>query len=339
LEDTLDREIEQSLMKCQQSLDLNRSLDNREGEAESLHQMSILYQELFGNLEQALIYSRQSLEITREIENQQKEADLLHQIWMILYDLDKFEEAIVFCQKCLELKIAMGNRAEEAQYLGTIASIYEELGELDRAFTFCEQSLELKRASGDSQGEVYFLDRLAILAGKQDDFDREQELYLQIVNVLSSIDDYDSLITTLYNLGTNEEPTTIIYLAQALWLTIQIPKDLEGAINLIDDLSERIPVGDFLEALLGAAALYLCQTFSHPKIVEFKELSGRIISRSANRQGINNQEDYNNWKIKNRLNDAEYFMHELYNRLESIVGDSWSFDRQAFYNWYISNDG
>jgi tetratricopeptide (TPR) repeat protein len=337
LEDTLDREIEQSLIQCQQSIDLNRSIGNREGEAASLHQMSIIYQES-GELEQALIYSKQCLEMIGVIGDRQKEADLFHQIWMILYDLDEFEEAIVFCQKCLDLKIAMGNRAEEAQYLGTIASIYEELGELDRAFTFCEQSLELKKASGDSRGEAYFLDRLAILAGKQDDFDREQELYLQIVNVLSSIDDYDSLITTLYNLGTNEEPRTIIYLAQALWLTIQIPKDLEGAIHLIDDLFERIPDDRSLEVLLGAAALYLCQTLSHPDIIELNKLSGRIISRAANRQGINNQEDYNNWKIKNRLDEPEYFMGELYDRLESIVGDSWSFDRQAFYNWYTSND-
>jgi tetratricopeptide (TPR) repeat protein len=335
----LDREIEQSLIQCQRSIDLNRSIDNREGEAESLHQMSILHQEFFGNLEQALIYSKESLEITREIGNRQKEADLLHQIWMILYDLDEFEEALAFCKQCLELKIIIGDRTEESTYLGTISSIYEKIGELDLAFTFCQQSLDLNKSIGDIRGEVYFLDRLAIIAAKQNDFDREQELYLQIVNVLSSIDDYDSLITTLYNLGTNEEPTTIIYLAQALWLTIQIPKDLEGAISLIDDLSERIPVGDFLEALLGAAALYLCQTLSHPDMIELNKLSDRIISRSANRQGINNQEDYNNWKIKNRLDDAEYFMHELYNRLESIVGDSWSFDRQAFYDWQISNDG
>jgi tetratricopeptide (TPR) repeat protein len=333
----LDREIEQSLISFQKSIELNRTMNNREGEADALHKMSILYQEFFGNLEQALTYSKQCLEITRAIGNRQREADLLHRIWMLLYELGELEEALTFCKQCLELKTAIGDRTEEAGYLGTISSIYEELGDLDRAVTFCKKSLELKRAISDRQGEVFFLDRLAIIAGKQKDFVREQELYLQIVNILSSIDDYDSLIITIDNLGSSEDPMAISYLAQALWLTIQIPKDLEAAVHLIAALFDRIPDGDSLEALLGAAALYFCQTISHPNMEDINSLSGRMISQAANKQGVNNQEDYNNWKIKNRLDEPEYFMGELYERLELIVGDSWIFDRQDFYDWQTSN--
>jgi tetratricopeptide (TPR) repeat protein len=333
----LDREIEQSLTSCQKSIELNRMTNNREGEADALHKMSILYQEFFGDLEQALTYAKQCLEITRASGNRQKEADLLHQIWMLLYDLGELEQALTFCKQCLELKIAIDDRTEEAGYLGTISSIYEELGDLDRAFTFCQQSLELKRLIGDRQGEVALLDRLAMISGKQNDLDRERELYLQIVNILSSIDDYDNLITTLDNLGSSEDPMAISYLAQALWLMIQIPKDLEVAVHLIDNLFDLIPTGDSLEALLSAAALYFCQTLSHPEIEDINALSGQMISQAANNQGIDNREDYNNWKIKNRLDEPEYFMGELYERLELIVGDSWLFDRQAFYDWQVAN--
>jgi tetratricopeptide (TPR) repeat protein len=333
----LDREIEQSLIQHQQSIDLNRAMNNREDEAESLHAKSILQQEFFGNLELALIYSKQCLEITREIGNRQKEADLLHQIWTILYDLDELEQALTFCKQCLELKIAIGDRTEETRYLGVISSIYENLGELDLAFAFCEQSVTLERAMGDRRGEIHFLDRLATIAAKQNNFDREQEIYLQMVNVLSSIDDYDNITIALNNLGNNKEPMAISYLSQNLWLTIQIPKDLERIIHLIDDLFEKIPAGDSLEALLGAAALYFCQTIAHPEKEELNKLSNRIISRAANQQGIDNQEDYNNWKIKNRLDEPEHFMGELYDKLELIIGDSWLFDRQAFYDWQISN--
>ncbi len=158
-----------------------------------------------------------------------------------------------------------------------------------------------------------------------------------MVNVLSSIDDYDRLIITLNHLGSNEDPMAISYLAQALWLTIQIPKDLEATVHLIDDLFDRIPDGDSMEALLGAAALYFCQTLSHPSMEDLNDLSGRIISQAANKQGIDNQEDYNNWKNKNRLDEPEYFMGKLYEELELIVGDSWLFDRQAFYDWQTSD--
>jgi hypothetical protein len=104
-----------------------------------------------------------------------------------------------------------------------------------------------------------------------------------MVNILNSIGDYDNLITTLGNLESNDEPIAIAYLAQALWLTIQIPKDLEGAIYLINDLIELVSTDRSLTALLGAAALYLCQTLSHPDIVDLNELSGQIISRAADR--------------------------------------------------------
>ncbi|MDF2388614.1 hypothetical protein JMG10_44785, partial [Nostoc ellipsosporum NOK] len=87
-------------------------------------------------------------------------------------------------------------------------------------------------------------------------------------------------------------------------------------------LYSRVPQGDELEALLGATAILFCNDRGegHPQFEELQELSLQIISGAANAQGIETQEAFDNWCIQQRLNDPDYFLPRLNQRLEEIVG-------------------
>ncbi|BAY26535.1 hypothetical protein NIES2100_63510 [Calothrix sp. NIES-2100] len=58
-----------------------------------------------------------------------------------------------------------------------------------------------------------------------------------------------------------------------------------------------------------------------------QESSWKMIAGAAGRQGIETREAFDNWFVQQRLNDPEYFLPRLNQRLEEIVGDGWVFDR------------
>jgi hypothetical protein len=118
------------------------------------------------------------------------------------------------------------------------------------------------------------------------------------------------------------------YLAQALWLSLRIQTPLPSTIHIIRALFNRVPQGDELEALLGAAALFFCNQRSegHPQLAELQQLSIKLISIAASNQGVETPEVLQTWFVQQRLNEPEYFLPLLNQRLERLVGDRWLFD-------------
>jgi tetratricopeptide (TPR) repeat protein len=297
--------------------------------AEIIHNLAIIY-ESRGKLKEALKYCEQSIEIQKEIGNRQGEAASLHQMSIIYQTLGDLPQALTLSQQSIEIKKEIGDRQGEAASLHQMSIIYQTLGDLPQALTLSQQSIEIKKEIGDRQGEAASLAQMAATAYQQGDAAQVQELCLQAIALLSSIGDYGGLITTLRNLGTNNEPTALGYLAQSLWLTINLLPNLAGAITLIKLIYDKIPAGDQLESLLGATAIYLCHNYQHPELPQLTELSGKLMSHAAQQQGIKTKTELDNWISQNRLDDPDYFLPELLQKLESIVGDDWLFDKAAF---------
>jgi tetratricopeptide (TPR) repeat protein len=322
-------DLTQSLALSQQSIEIKREIGDRRGEADSLHQMSIIYQ-ILGDLVTALALSQQSIEIDREIGNRQGEAASLHQMSIIYQTLEDSTQALALSEQSIKMHREIGNRQGEADSLHMMSIIYQILGDSTQALALSEQSIKMHREIGNRQGEAGSLHQMATIAGQQGDAALQQDLYLQAATLLGAISDYGRLIDVLNSLGINDEPDAIGYLAQALWLTLKLPTNLQRAITLISYISRKIPTGDPLKSLLGAAAIHLCHHYKHPELDQLIELSGGIILYAAEQQGITTQADYNDWIIQNRLNDPDYFLPLLINKLESIVGDSWLFDKAVF---------
>jgi tetratricopeptide (TPR) repeat protein len=322
-------DLNQALKLSQQSIEIKREIGDRQGEAASLHQMSIIYQTL-GDLNQALQLSQDSIEIEREIGNRQGEAGSLHQLSIIYQGLGDFNQALQLSQQSIEIKREIGDRQGEAASLHQMSIIYKGLGDFNQALQLSQDSIEIQREIGNCQGEAASLAQMASIARQQGDAALERELRLQAAVIRGSIGDYGGLVITLWNLGTNDKPDALGYLAQSLWLTLHCSTNLEDAIDLIEAIYHKVPSGDSLESLLGATACHLCQTRSHPELEQLIELSDKMIIGAASQQGIATQADYDNWKSTNRLDDPDYFVPELLTRLESIVGDGWLFDKSVF---------
>jgi tetratricopeptide (TPR) repeat protein len=322
--------LNSALNLSQQSIEIYKDIGDRQGKAASLHVMSRIYQNL-GELNQALTLSQQSIEIKKAIGNRQGEAASFHVMSIIYQNLGELNQALTLSQQSIEIYKPIGNRRGEAYSLHQMSRIYHSLGELKPALTLSQKSIEIHKAIGDRHGEAASLAQMAAIAGEQGDPMRERELYLQAAKIQGSIHDYSALITTLHNLGiNNDEPDALSYLAQSLWLTLRLSTNLKSAITLIQSISNKIPTGDPLQALLGATAVHFCATRSHPELEQLAVDSHEMLDFAARQQDIATPKAQAQCLVTSRLGDPDYFLAATSELLESMVGDGWLFDRSAF---------
>jgi tetratricopeptide (TPR) repeat protein len=327
----------EALSLSQQSIKIYQEIGDRQGEAASLHVLSMIYEAL-GDYPQALSLSQQSIKILREIGDRQGEGASLHQLSIIYKNLGDYPQALSLCQLSIKIQREIGNRLGEAGSLHVLSMIYEALGDYPQALSLSQESIKILREIGNRQGEAASLDQMAMIAYQQGNPALERELRLKAAVIRGTIGDYGGLIITLWNLGAREEAESIGFLSQSLWLTIHCTPNLQNAITLISTIYQKIPAGvggasqheNHLASLLGATALYFCQTCSHPDQAQLTELSSQIITHAAQQQGISTQADFDQWFTANHLHEPEHFLPALLQALAAIVGDGWLFDRSVF---------
>ncbi|MEM9542534.1 MAG: tetratricopeptide repeat protein [Cyanobacteria bacterium P01_E01_bin.42] len=158
-------EYQQAIALHQQSLEIERQIGNRQGEATSLGNLGTVYYSL-GEYQQAIAFHQQQLEIARQIEDRQGEANSLGNLGNAYYSLGEYQQAIAFHQQSLEIQRQIGNRQGEATSLGNLGLAYNSLGEYQQAISLHQQSLEIKRQMGDRRGEANSLYNLSQLYHK-----------------------------------------------------------------------------------------------------------------------------------------------------------------------------
>jgi len=253
----------------------------------------------------------------------------LHAMAGLIAQRGDIEGAIALYQQSLEITERINDVKGKAATLHQMAGLIAQRGDVEGAIALYQQSLEIDERINDVQGKAATLASMAYLAGQTGDKARQLDLNLQAASALAQIHAYIDLVTVLGNLSVADESNGLVYLAQATWLTLKIQAPLTKTIQLIRDLYNAVPQGDEMEALLGATALFFCyqRGENHPQLEELQERSIKMISGAADAQGIETQEAFDTWFVQQRLNDADYYIPRLLQRLEEIVGDEWLFER------------
>ncbi|MBN3943374.1 tetratricopeptide repeat protein [Nostoc sp. NMS9] len=321
-------DIPRAMALWEQSLEISEQIGDVKGKATTLNNMAQVFAQQ-GGIPRAITLWEQSLEIFEQIGDVKSKATTLNNMALVIAQQGDIPRGIALWEQSLEIKDQIGDVKGKAATLGNIAQVIADQGDIARAIALWEQDLEISEQIGDVKGKAATLNNMASLAGKTGDKVRQLELNLQAVSALTQVRAYSDLVTVLSNLGVADESNGLVYLAQAIWLTLRIQTSLAQTIQLIRVFYNRIPQGDELEALLGATAIFFCNDRGegHPQLEEFQGHSLTMISGAAGRQGIETQEAFNTWFVQQRLNEPEYFLSRLNQRLEEIVGDGWLFDR------------
>ncbi len=297
--------------------------------ARLLHQLGNAYCSIYEN-DQAETAYRSALDIYDNFPVSLDRSETCDGLARLYYLQGKYSGSLQLWQQALAIQQEIGDRQGEAASLHQLSMIYESLGDYPQALSLSQQSIEIYREISDRQGEASSLAQMATIAYQQGNTTLNRELRLQAAKIRGSIGEYGGLIITLMNLGANNEPDAIDFLAQALWLNVYCATNLKDTIGLISAIYQKIPASDRLESLLGATALHFCHTRTHPELAQLTERSHQMINHAANQQGIETPEDIAQWFTINRLNDPEYFFPALLQELAAIIGDSWLFDITAF---------
>ena len=317
-------EIEQAITLYNQSLQIYESINDVRGKATTLHNMAGLKAQQ-GEIEKAIALYNQSLEITDSINDVRGKATTLHNMAGLKVQQGEIEQAIALYKQSLEIFESINDVGGKAATLHEMGHLKAQQGEIEQAIALFNQSLEIKESINDVGGKAATLNNLANLAYQTGDIPKVIELLQQAAQALAEIRAYIDLHKVLYNLGVADESKGIIYLAQAVWLCLRVEIPLINAVDTLETMYNLVPKGDEMEALLGATAVYLCQVRGreHPQLEELQQRSLKILAGAAVVQGIETQEGFDSWIVQEGLNDAEYFIPRLVERLEVIVGDGW----------------
>ena len=324
-------DVVRALQLWNQSLELKEQIGDVKGKAATLSNMAgVIAQQ--GDVVRALQLWNQSLELKEQIGDVKGKAATLSNMAGVIAQQGDVVRALQLWNQSLELKEQIGDVKGKAATLHNMAGVIAQQGDVVRALQLWNQSLELKEQIGDVKGKAATLANMAHIAGKAGDKARQLTLNLQAAEALEQVRAYVDLVTVLSNLGATAETNALVYRAQALWLCLRIQVPLVDTIQLIAALFNAVPQGDELEALLSATALYFCNLrgANHPQLAQLKEDSFKLLTIAAQAQGIQTQEPFDRWFTQQQLNDSNSFLPRLNQQLETLIDDSWLFDRSAF---------
>ncbi|MEH2307409.1 tetratricopeptide repeat protein [Nostoc sp.] len=321
-------DIPKAIALWEQSLEISEQIGDVKGKATTLNNMAQVFADQ-GDIPKAIALWEQDLEITEQIGDVKGKAATLNNMAQVFADQGDIPKAIALWEQSLEITEQIGDVKLKATTLNNMALVFADQGDIPKAIALWEQSLEISEQIGDVKGKATTLNNMALVFADQGDIPKAIALWEQVVSAFAQIRAYGDLITVLSNLGLTDESNGLVYLAQAIWLTLRIQASLSQTIQLINSLYNKVPQGDELEAVLGTTAMFFCKLRGegHPQLEELQEHSFKMIAGAASAQGIEIQEAFGNWFTQQRLNDPEYFLPRLNQRLEEIVGDGWLFDR------------
>ena len=283
-----------------------------------------------GLVEDALTHYQTALQLCPEEDDLTIKASIIHNMANLKARQGQIEQALALCNQSLEIHESINYVQGKAANLNELAFLKAQQGQIEQAIPLYNQSLEIHESINYVQGKAATLNQIALLTYQAGDIPKVIELLQQVAQALAEIRAYIDLRQVLKNLGIADESKGIIYLAQAVWLCLRVQIPLTDAVNTLTAMYNRVPKGDEMEALLGATAVYLCQQKSSlgldPRLLgEVGDLASKILSGAARAQGIETQEDFGTWYVQQRLNEPDYFIPRLAEKLWEIVGDEWLF--------------
>jgi tetratricopeptide (TPR) repeat protein len=193
-------QYQEALNLYQQSLEIQREIGDRSGEANSLMNLGNVYDSL-GQYQKALNFHQQSLAIQREIGDIQGEANSLNNLGNVYGSLGQYQEALDFFQQSLEIQREIGDIQGEASLLTGLGNVYNLSGKYQEALNFYQQSLEIFREIGDRNGEATSLMDLGVVHNSLGKYQEALTFHQQSLAIQREIGDHNGEANSLANLG------------------------------------------------------------------------------------------------------------------------------------------
>ena len=175
----------------QQSLDIERRLDNEHGAATTLHQLGIVAQER-RDFDAAERFYRESLDIDERLDDEHGTATTLHQLGIVAQERRDVEAAEQFYRQSLDIERRLDDEHGAAMTLHQLGQIAQERRDFDAAERFYQQSLDIKRRLDDEHGAGLTLARTGLLHAEREQYDAAIESLARAREIFTTLNDEQS---------------------------------------------------------------------------------------------------------------------------------------------------
>ena len=212
---TEQQNYQQAITILQKALKIYISIDNKQGERNTLTKLGNIYQTLKNNIE-ALSFHKRALQLSREINepsgilrslislgstheklgdyklvieyfNEElqlsnkigtdtEKASLFSNLGQVLTSIGQYEDAIKLHQQAIIIRRQLKEQRREGISLNNLGFAYTKAGQFDKALQAFEESLSIRRAIKDKTGEVNVLNNLADLYYKQKQYQKSLDV-------------------------------------------------------------------------------------------------------------------------------------------------------------------
>jgi tetratricopeptide (TPR) repeat protein len=321
-------DVPRALELWQQSLDIEEQIGDVQGKAATLHNMAgVIAQQ--GDVPRALELWQQSLELKEQIGDVRGKAATLHNMAGVIAQQGDVPRALELWQQSLALLEQIGDVQGKAATLHQMAGVIAQQGDVPRALELWQQSLALQEQIGNVQGKAATLANMAWAAGQTGDKARKIELNREAARILGGVRAWPDLVTVLRNLGSEESPESVQYLAQAVWLLYRVHVPVSSAVPLAAAFVRRVGLEQTAALPVAGLAAFLAATrgSDHPKQEEFQKLAASMLGACAEAAGVV-EADLTKWTESSKVVDID----EQRSRFDAVVdelvpADAWLFER------------
>jgi CHAT domain-containing protein len=189
-----------SIEKYHEALELYRRATDRNGEANTLSNIGVVYWSL-GEMQKALEKFNEALPVSRAIGDRRVEADILSNIGVVYRSLGDMQKALEKFNEVLLVDREVGDRAREAATLNSIGQVNWSLGQMQKALEKYNEALSLRRAVGDRNGEAVTLSNIGVVYRALGDMQKALEKYNEALPINRAIGDRRGEASTINNMG------------------------------------------------------------------------------------------------------------------------------------------
>jgi CHAT domain-containing protein/Tfp pilus assembly protein PilF len=218
-----------ALAQYEASLNLAKEIGDKGVEAKTLGNIGNVYQ-LMGNYAEALAQYEASLKIERELGSKTGEAETLSNIGVVYQSMGKYALALAQYEASLNLAKEIGDKGVEAKTLGNIGNVYQSTGKYAEALGAFEASLKINQEIGDRAEEATTLIGIGIV-------------YQSVGKYALALAQYEANLKVLRELGMKaEEAGTLNTIGSVYQLTGKYALALaqyEASLNLAKEIGDK----------------------------------------------------------------------------------------------------
>ncbi len=191
---------QQAITILQKALKIYISIDNKQGERNTLTKLGNIYQTLKNNIE-ALSFHKRALQLSREINDPSGILRSLISLGSTHEKLGDYKLAIEYFNEALQLSNKIGTDTEKASLFSNLGQVLTSIGQYEDAIKLHQQAIIIRRQLKEQRREGISLNNLGFAYTKAGQFDKALQAFEESLSIRRAIKDKTGEVNVLNNLA------------------------------------------------------------------------------------------------------------------------------------------